>query len=170
MSTDLLVDAALTMQPARAHPATPAQRPFHIRRVSRRDLDAIVAIDQFHSGEAKRNDWAAKLSRRRSGEPGAHVGFVAGAVGRVIGYIFVEARAWEFGSPLCGWITAIGVDPEHVRTGVAFALCQEACGWLRAHGIASVRTMVRRDAVEVLSFFRASGFRGGPYLELELDL
>ena len=31
-------------------------------------------------------------------------------------------------------------------------------------------SVVRRDAVEVLAFFRAAGFRAGPYLELELDL
>jgi ribosomal protein S18 acetylase RimI-like enzyme len=165
-------------------PATAAESArLEIRNASSRDLDAIAAIDAFHSGASKRNDWADKLarvdaassSRGSSGDPGrsereGNVAFVACLERRVIGYVFVEARAWEFGSPLCGWITAIGVDPAHTRGGVALALCREACAWLRRRGIESVRTMVRRDAVEVLSFFRASGFYAGPYLELELDL
>jgi len=151
--------------------AMPLQPRIAIRRASARDLGAIVAIDRVHSGEARRADWAEKLARRRSAEAGAaRAGFVACAGRRVIGYLFVETRAWEFGSPLCGWITAIGVDPVHTREGVAFALCRDACAWLRRRGIASVRTMVRRDAVAVLSFFRASGFHAGPYLEMELEL
>jgi ribosomal protein S18 acetylase RimI-like enzyme len=165
------------------HPTVASFPPetLELRRASKRDLEPIAAIDAFHSGEAKPDDWAEKLARiqsdgksarssaRRSGGAG-RAAFVACADRRVIGYVFIEARAWEFGSPLCGWITAIGVHPDHTRSGVAFSLCREACAWLRQRGIESVRTMVRRDAVEVLSFFRASGFRAGPYLELELDL
>jgi hypothetical protein len=91
---------------------------FEIRRALRDDLEAIAAIDALHSGAASREDWAEKLDtrrdRRRAGRSDA-AGFVACSAGSVIGFVFVEARAWEFGSPLCGWITAIGVDPAHLR-------------------------------------------------------
>jgi hypothetical protein len=30
--------------------------------------------------------------------------------------------------------------------------------------------MVRKDDIDVLSFFRASGFKAGPFIELELEL
>lgn len=37
-------------------------------------------------------------------------------------------------------------------------------------GVSRVRTMVRRNDVPVLSFFRSSRFVGGPYVQLERDL
>lgn len=160
--------AAATREPR----PTAASRSIETRSPAPTDLDAIVAIDALHSGVPKPDFWAEALGRALSFQAGEarSVAFVACAGEVVVGFVFAEARAWEFGSPLCGWITAIGVRPEDARRGVAFALCREVCGWLRARGIGSVRTMVRRDAVDVLSFFRATGFRGGPYLELELDL
>jgi GNAT superfamily N-acetyltransferase len=172
-------------------PAIATQRPA-IRPLERSDLAAIVAIDAIHSGAAKPAFWAATVERalrasaeaprraataepsgagiRAAGSAASTIGFVAVAAGELVGYVFAEARAWEFGSPLCGWITAIGVRPDRSRQGVAHALGREVCQWLRSRGIGSVRTMVRRDAVEVLAFFRAAGFRAGPYLEMELDL
>jgi GNAT superfamily N-acetyltransferase len=141
---------------------------FEARPIRRADLPAIVGIDALHSGAAKPEFWSATVERAL--HPGATAGFVVVMHGELAGYIFAEARSWEFGSPLCGWITAIGVRPELSRQGVALALGSEVCDWLRARGIGSLRTMVRRDAVEVLSFFRAAGFRAGPYLEMELDL
>jgi ribosomal protein S18 acetylase RimI-like enzyme len=95
---------------------------------------------------------------------------VAVAEGRVIGYILAEGRAWEFGSPLCGWIFAIGVDPQCGRKGVGLALCREVCLKFKSLNIRTVRTMVRKDDLDVLSFFRASGFKAGPFIELELEL
>jgi hypothetical protein len=37
-------------------------------------------------------------------------------------------------------------------------------------GVHKVRTMVARNDVPVLAFFRASGFVGGPFVQLELHL
>ena len=34
----------------------------------------------------------------------------------------------------------------------------------------SVRTMVRRDDIRVLRFFRNAGFAHGPYTELEMEV
>jgi hypothetical protein len=44
------------------------------------------------------------------------------------------------------------------------------CSKFKTLGIHTVRTMVRKDDVNVLSFFRASGFRAGPFVEMELQL
>jgi hypothetical protein len=41
---------------------------------------------------------------------------------------------------------------------------------MRASGITTIRTMVRRNDVPVLTFFRTNGFAGGPYVQLELTL
>jgi len=46
----------------------------------------------------------------------------------------------------------------------------EAARRFRELGVPRVRTMVRRADVPVLAFFRSSGFAGGPYVQLELDV
>lgn len=145
---------------------------FTIRKIEADDHDAIIAIDAIHSGEAKPQYWQERLkpfvesNRKRR----ITLGYVAVAEGKVIGYILAEGRSWEFGSPLCGWIFAIGVDPKCGRRGVGLALCREVCLKFKSMNITTIRTMVRKDDVDVLSFFRASGFKAGPFIELELEL
>lgn len=145
---------------------------FTIRKIEADDHDAIIAIDAIHSGGAKPQYWQERLkpfvesNRKRR----ITLGYVAVAEGKVIGYILAEGRSWEFGSPLCGWIFAIGVDPKCGRRGVGLALCREVCLKFKSMNITTIRTMVRKDDVDVLSFFRASGFKAGPFIELELEL
>jgi len=79
-------------------------------------------------------------------------------------------RAFEFGSEPCGWVFAVGVDPACARQGIASLLVAEACERFRSAGVATVRTMVRRDDIPVLSFFRRRGFEGGSFYQLELGL
>ncbi|MFQ5865090.1 MAG: GNAT family N-acetyltransferase [bacterium] len=145
---------------------------FTIRKIKAEDSQAIIDIDAIHSGEAKPDYWNERLKPfiKKSNDKRIILGYVAMAEGRVIGYILAESRAWEFGSPLCGWIFAIGVHPECGRQGVGLALCREVCLKFESLHIRTVRTMVRKDDVDVLSFFRASGFRAGPFIELELEL
>jgi ribosomal protein S18 acetylase RimI-like enzyme len=87
-----------------------------------------------------------------------------------VGFVCGENRAFEFGSEPCGWIFAVAVHPSHTRQGIASSLVGEACRRLRAAGVSRVRTMVRRNDLPLLSFFRASGFEGGSFVQLELDL
>jgi ribosomal protein S18 acetylase RimI-like enzyme len=144
---------------------------FTIRKISPADNQAIIKIDAIHSGKAKPEYWEERLKPFfGSSKKQVTLGYVAVTAGKVIGYILAEARAWEFGSPECGWIFAIGVDPKAARQGVGLALCREVCLKFRSHDIRTVRTMVRKDDVDVLSFFRASGFHAGPFVELELQL
>ena len=44
------------------------------------------------------------------------------------------------------------------------------CRRFKESGIRHIRTMVGRNNVPVLSFFRANGFVGGTFVQLELDL
>jgi ribosomal protein S18 acetylase RimI-like enzyme len=143
-----------------------------IRDVELADAAAIVRIDTEHSGEAKPGWWEDLLARhtRRAGAS-KRVGLVAvdGELG-VVGYLLGQVRAFEFGSEPCGWIFAVGVHPERLRSGVASALFETARARFASKGIRVLRTMVRRDDVPVLTFFRGRGFAGGPYVELELTL
>lgn len=140
-----------------------------VRPLKPSDLSQIVRIDGVQTGEPKPAYW--KRVFREFLEPGAQVVRVALAAerdGDVIGFVFGDVRAFEFGSEPCGWILEIGVDPAATRAGVATALLREGCTRLRAGGVTVVRTMVRRNNVPVLTFFRTNGFAGGPYVQLEL--
>ncbi|MBF0276312.1 MAG: GNAT family N-acetyltransferase [SAR324 cluster bacterium] len=145
---------------------------FTIRGITADDSQRIVEIDAFYSDEAKPEYWEERLNifKDASDPKSPTRGFAVVADRKVVGYIIAESRAWEFGSPPCGWIFAVGVDPQYRRYGVALTLCREVCREFKASGIRHVRTMVRRDNVDILSFFRASGFRAGPFIELELEL
>ena len=142
-----------------------------VRNLRRADLSDIVRIDAALTGEEKPaygrrifTDFVGKGPRT------GRVGLAAEAGDRLVGYILGEVRAFEFGSEPCGWIFAVGVDRKRLRRGVASDLLEEACRRFRRIGITSVRTMVRRNDVPVLSFFRSNRFIGGSFVELQREL
>jgi ribosomal protein S18 acetylase RimI-like enzyme len=140
-----------------------------VRSLEQGDLGAIVQIDAVHTGERKSAYWKRIFKEFVDADSSTgRVGLAASSDGRVIGFLFGDVRAFEFGSEPCGWILEIGVAPEFTRSGVASALLREGCARLRAAGVSVVRTMVRRNNVPVLTFFRTNGFAGGPYVQLEL--
>ena len=144
---------------------------LRIRRLSRADLADVTRIDAHHTGTRKPAYWKRVLREFLGGrESRTRVGLAAVLDGHVAGYLLGEVRAFEFGSEPCGWVFAVGVDPTLLRGGVASALLREACRAFRAAGVTTVRTMVRRNDVPVLAFFRAFGFSGGSYVQLELDV
>jgi ribosomal protein S18 acetylase RimI-like enzyme len=141
-----------------------------VRDLAASDLERVVAIDAGHTGERKPAYWRRMLGDVLSGGEPARVGLVATVEGDVAGYLLGEVRAFEFGSEACGWVLAIGVDPGHQHQGIASRLLGEAGRRFLAAGVGRMRTMVRLDQVPVQALFRASGFVGGPYVQLELDL
>lgn len=145
--------------------------PFELREMIFKDRFSIIEIDAFYTGKAKPDYWNERLkSFLQKTEQTMTLGYVAESQQKVIGYILAEGRAWEFGSPLCGWIFGIGVHPNFRRHSVAFSLCRQVCHRFKAMHIKQVRTMIRKDDIDVLSFFRTAGFHAGPFIELELEL
>ena len=135
------------------------------------DAEAVIEIDAQHTRERKPDYWQRVLADFvPPSEDGHKVGLAAELNGRLVGYLLREVRAFEFGSEACGWIFSVGVDPELARSGVASALLAEASRSFRAAGVRTIRTMVRRADIPVLSFFRTRGFVGGSFYQLELDL
>lgn len=153
---------------ARAHTAP------RIRAIRSGDANAIAAIDAAHTGVLKKRWWRDVVARHtgsgRGGGPRVGLVAVEGPKGTVVGYAMGRVRSFEFGSEPCGWIVALGVHPRMLRSGVAGRLFDEACRRFARQGINLVRTMVRRDDVGVLTFFRNQGFVAGPYVELELSI
>lgn len=142
-----------------------------LRALKMSDLPDLVRIDAQHTGKRKPAWWTAAIKRNLAARRGrVRVGIVAEDEGTLVGYLLGEARAFEFGSEPCGWIFAVGVDRESAREGIASRLLDEACRRFVAAKLSKLRTMVRRDDVPVLSFFRANGFIGGSFVQLERDL
>lgn len=139
-----------------------------IRPLTTRDLTAVCRLDARLTGDRKTDYWRAVFARFiNTADPSLHVGLAAEDGGRLVGYLLGEVRAVEFGSDACGWIFAVGVDPAHAQHGVGSALVTEACVRFRAAHVTTVRTMVRRNDVPLLSFFRSNAFVGGAYVQLE---
>jgi ribosomal protein S18 acetylase RimI-like enzyme len=139
-----------------------------IRSLTSRDRASVIRIDAALTGAAQRTYWSRVFAEVLArGRKNLHVGLAAEVQGSVAGFLGGDVRAFEFGSEPCGWILEVGVQPRHARAGVGSALLREACRRFRAAGVPTIRTMVRRNDVPVLTFFRSNGFVGGPYVQLE---
>lgn len=140
-----------------------------IRLAAEADLGAIAALDGKTSGLPKPHYWRDLFERFQTRREGRVI-LVAESDDALVGFMVGEIRAWEFGSPPCGWIFALAVDPDCREGGLGSGLFDAACDFFRQNGVAKVRTMLRRDDSLVMSFFRSQGMMAGPFVQLEKDL
>ena len=138
-----------------------------IREALANDFDAVVALDLDGVTEEKPTYWRGIFDRYVTIDRDGGFFLVAEIRGEVVGFIVGEIRAWEFGSPPCGWVFALSVSTEHREIGVGQIMLQEMCQRMKKAGVTTVRTMVDRDNKLTLSFFRSQGLRTGRYVELE---
>jgi len=156
-------------------------RAYTIRLARPDDLPHVVRLDNIITKMEKPDYWADIFARYactgsedqpRASKTRRNRIFLCATDenDKVLGFIIGEIRAWEFGSPPCGWVFAIGVDPEARGGRIAEALFQAVCDRFRKAGIVRVRTMLARDDTLVMSFFRSQGMMAGPFIQLEKDL
>jgi len=143
-----------------------------IRQVTNADRAAIVALDGEITGTEKPAYWANVLERFNAQKPRIQRHFLVATSAKteLVGFIVGEIRAWEFGSPPCGWVLAMSVSPHHREHGIGARMLDALCAELKNTGIATIRTMVLRTDKVNLSFFRGEGLAAGPYIELEKRL
>ena len=156
---------------APAGPAAPparAARPVTIREAEPVDVAAVGALDARITGLAKPDYWRQAFTRY--GTRPTRYFLVAERDGKVVGFILGEERAWEFGSPPCGWVFALGVDPAAREGGIGSALFAALTRRMTASGVTTVRTMLARDDALNMAFFRSQGMMGGPFIQLEMPL
>jgi ribosomal protein S18 acetylase RimI-like enzyme len=133
------------------------------------DVAQITRLDQETTGVAKPDYWRQQFDLAQRPENQQYF-LVAEGEGQFLGFIIGKVRAWEFGSPPCGWIFALNVPPKLRLHGAGSALFEAVCARFRQAGVTKVRTMIARDAQLVMSFFRSQGLMAGPFIELEKDL
>jgi GNAT superfamily N-acetyltransferase len=146
---------------------------FLLRPAQRDDMAAVTALDKRITGLAKPAHWLELYERQRKASQPAGIFLVAieeNAAHRLLGFIIGEIRAWEFGSAPCGWVYALSVEPDSRLLGVGEALLESIAGEFRKAGVGKMRTMVTRDNLLPMLFFRGEGMMAGPYIQLEKDL
>ena len=136
----------------------------------RGDLDRVIDLDATVTGLEKRKYWLAVYRRYGGGHHEEQQFLVALLGGRVVGFVIGEVRDWEFGSPPCGWVFAIDVDPQARQAGVGTQLLQAISARFRRIGVRKLRTIVALENTLILSFFRSQGLMAGPLMSLEMDL
>jgi ribosomal protein S18 acetylase RimI-like enzyme len=153
-------------------PETPvASSPtLDIRQAVAEDLQRIIDLDAETSSVSKPDYWQEIFSQYVTGSESQRYLLVADLGGETVGFALGEVRAWEFGSPPCGWVFGLGVTAEVREHRVGSALVQEMFAHFRRDGVSSVRTNVSRRDTLNLSFFRSLGMTAGPYVQLEYSL
>jgi ribosomal protein S18 acetylase RimI-like enzyme len=141
---------------------------FLIRDAVTNDISEIVKLDAQNTGLEKNEYWKAAFDRFGNGNGGFFL--VAESDQHFCGYILGEIRAWEFGSPPCGWVFAIGVHNDAREMGIGSKLFKSICQHFQQVGIEKVRTMLARSDHLNMSFFRSQGMRGGPFIQLEINV
>ncbi len=136
------------------------------------DLPAVVALDAANSGAEKPDYWRDILARFTQEHARNKRYFLVGKdpAGNLLGFIVGEIRAWEFGSPPCGWVIALNVTADQREKGIGTTLFDALCAEMKRDGVTTIRTMVLANDKVNLSFFRGEGLAAGPYIELERQL
>lgn len=155
--------------------ATKTSTAVRVRRVQPADIPHVIAIDTRVTSLPKAEYWNDVF--RRYGKQRLHERFflvaekrLGRANPRVLGFIIGEIRAWEFGSPPCGWVFALSVEPGMRLHGIGSALLDAISREFKKAAVSKMRTMVARDVRLPLLFFRSEGLMAGPYIQLEKDL
>jgi ribosomal protein S18 acetylase RimI-like enzyme len=141
-----------------------------IRNALPTDLDAIISLDRATPEADKPDYWRGIFEHYVVKGRADRIFLVAEKGGTVIGFIVGEVRAWEFGSPPCGWVFALAVSPDAREHGTGKQMWDEICRRLKKTGVTTVRTMANLDQKLTLSFLRSMGLRTGRYIELEKQL
>jgi len=157
--------------PRRRTPESKAEAPaVQVRAARRADLPEVIALDATVTGLHKADYWQRVYRRYGVAGQGMRHFLVAVAGARVVGFMIGEVRDWEFGSPPCGWVFAIDVDPRARQKGVGSQLLGAMRERFERVGVRTLRTMLASDNPLILSFFRSQGLRAGRLIPLELDI
>ena len=155
----------------RASARAPAVEPaLQVRPVRQADLPEVIALDATVTGLHKADYWQRIYRRYGVGGQGLRHFLVAAHGGRVVGFMIGEVRDWEFGSPPCGWVFAIDVDPQARQQGVGTKLLAAMRERFEHVGVRVLRTLLASDNPLILSFFRSQGMTAGRLIPLELAI
>jgi predicted N-acetyltransferase YhbS len=130
------------------------EKGIKIRKIRAEDVSEIVAIQESIMQKKVSKKWVQMVEDHLKKQEG--VGFVASKDGLVVGFIIGEIKGEGFGLEQSGWIEMVGVHPRQMGVGIG--------------RIWDIHTVVRWDAGDMLSFFKAIGFDRSPFINLRKHL
>lgn len=140
-----------------------------IRPLDELDLGAIVRIDERLTGTYRPEVWESRVIYYTRRDPGASQ--VAEVDGKVVGFMFGDLRAGEFGlEEPSGWIERFGVDPDFRGRDLGRKLFETIRRHFAAEGAVTIRTLVDTGEAGLQSFLEALGFTPSPLRALEIRL
>ena len=146
------------------------KKAIYVRNLEKRDLQAIVNLEERHTGVARPDYWEKRLEISEAIRP-HWASLVAELDNRVVGFVLGRAGEFEFGLPgTVAWIEIIGVDPAYVRQGIAQTLVEQFAESAEDHGIKTIFTLVSNGRSELQHFFSRLGFVHGKMLHYQKEL
>jgi ribosomal protein S18 acetylase RimI-like enzyme len=146
------------------------KKEIYVRNLEKRDLPAIVAMEERQTGVARPEYWEKRIEISEAIRP-HWASLVAELDNRVVGFVLGRAGEFEFGLPgTVAWIEIIGVDPAYRRRGIAQKLVQQFAESAEDHGIKTIFTLVNSNQPEMQHFFSRLGFAHGKMLHYQKEL
>lgn len=143
---------------------------IEVRNLEKRDLRAIVDMEERQTGVARPHYWEKRIEMSEAIRP-HWASLVAEIDNRVVGFVLGRAGELEFGLPgTVAWIEMIGVDPVYRRRGVAQALVDKFAESAEDHGIRTIFTLITSNQTEIQHFFSRLGFVQGKMLHYQKEI
>jgi ribosomal protein S18 acetylase RimI-like enzyme len=146
------------------------KKDIYVRNLEKRDLPAIVGMEERQTGVARPEYWEKRIEISEAIRP-HWASLVAELDNRVVGFVLGRAGEFEFGLPgTVAWIEIIGVDPAYRRKGIAQELVGQFAESAEDHGIKTIFTLVASNHSEMQHFFSRLGFVHGKMLHYQKEL
>jgi len=142
----------------------------YVRNLEKRDVSAIVDMEERQTGVARPGFWEKRIEISEAIRP-HWASLVAEIDNRVVGFLLGRAGELEFGLPgTVAWIEMIGIDPVYRRQGVARTLIEKFSESAEDHGITTIFTLITSNQTEMQQFFSRLGFIHGKMLHYQKEL
>jgi len=138
-----------------------------VRPLRTADLERMIAIDQAHTGHARRRFFEKRFhAAERHPEDFIHLGVERD--GTLLGFIFTRILHGEFGheEPVAA-LDVVGVDPESEEHGHGHALMEGLAQAMRQRGVRRLHSQAEWTNHKLLKFFESAGFELASRMMLE---
>lgn len=138
-----------------------------VRPLGAADLEGVIAIDQAHTGRARRRFFEKRFGAAQlSGAEFIHVGVDSNGV--LIGFACARILQGEFGrdEPIVE-LDAVGVDPRSQGHGYGRALLRGLAKVMRDRGVRELHSQAEWTNHKLLQFFDSARFELAPRVSLE---
>jgi ribosomal protein S18 acetylase RimI-like enzyme len=140
--------------------------PLNLRPMTQEDLSEVQRIQARITRQPVPQPWMDMLAEHV--DKIYRLGYVAEENGAVLGFILGEIKIGGFGTELSGWLELVGVEPNHMGSGMGAALVEALFNALRERGVQEIYTAVRWDSGDMLAFFKKLGFDQSAFINLRL--